>query len=319
MGLTRPTPLHEIVQTFGNEPFTTDMAARVGLTSRHLHELTASSRIRRLLKGVYVAANVLDQLELRVAAARLSAPAGSVVCDRHAAWLLGAEMVLAPGEHVETRPLVLLRRRGASALKNPLVVRGQRDLADSDITEVGGLAVTTPLRTTLDLGMVRWPSEALAGMNAMYRTGLVDKEEIVDRSSGFRGRRWVTTLRAVAPLVHGGCESPPEDIMWLRCREAHIELEPQVELWDGEEFIGRFDLADRELRFAVEYDGAEWHSSPEQLARDRRRRERARALGWVIVVLRAKDLFAQNLRAENMIRAGHLAARERAGSAAYAA
>lgn len=319
MGLTRPTPLHTLVRTFGDEPFTTAMAKQVGLTSRHLHESTTSGVTRRLLKGVYVAATVPDRLALRVAAARLYAPAGSVVCDRHAAWLIGAEMVLAPGEHVEARPLVLLRRRGASALKNPLVVRGQRDLPDSDITEIGGLAVTTPLRTCLDLGMVRWPSEALAGMNAMYRTDLVDKEEIVDRSSGFRGRRWVTTLRAVAPLVHGRCESPPEDIMWLRCREAHIDLEPQVELWDGDEFIGRFDLADRDLRFAVEYDGAEWHSSPEQLAHDRRRRDRARALGWTIVVLRAKDLFTQDLRAETMIRAGHRAARARAGTATYAA
>lgn len=314
----RTTPIEQVVAGLGDAPFTTETARSVGLTNRHLHELVVSGHVRRLLKGVYVAGTTADRLELRVAALRLHVPPETVVCDRHAAWLTGAEMILAPGEHLEVMPLRVLRRRGNASLRNPLVVRGERDLADSDITEIDGLAVTTPLRTCLDLGMVRWPSEALAGMNAMYRTGLVDKEALVARSSGFRGRRWVTTLRAVAPLVHGRCESPPEDIMWLRCREAGLDLTPQVELWHEGEFVARFDLADAELTFAVEYDGAEWHTTPEQQARDRERRERARALGWIVVVLVAEDLFAQTLRAEERIRAGYRAARARAGLSAYA-
>ena len=83
--------------------------------------------------------------------------------------------------------------------------------------------------------------------------------------------------------------------------------------------MARFDLADPDLKFAVEYDGADWHSTPEQLARDRRRRDRARALGWTIVVIRSEDLFAQTLRAEELIRAGHRAARARANVATYVA
>lgn len=319
MGLMRTQPIEEILAGLGDEPFTTATAHDVGLTNRHLHELVVSGKVRRLLKGVYVAASTPDALDLRVRAVRLHVPPESVVCDRHAGWLIGAEMVLAPGEHLDAMPLRVLRRRGNASLRNPLVVRGERDLSDSDIMEIDGLAVTTPLRTCLDLGMVRWPSVALAGMNAMFRTGLVDKDALVARSSGFRGRRWVTTLRAVAPLVHGRCESPPEDVMWLRCREAGIDLDPQVELWHEGDFVARFDLADADLRFAVEYDGAEWHSTPEQQARDHARRERARALGWIVVVLVAKDLFAQTLRAEDMIRAGHRAARARAGLSSYAA
>lgn len=315
----RPTPIEKLLAALGDTPFTTETAHSAGLTNRHMHELMRSGHVRRLLKGVYVAATTPDRLDLRVAAMRLHVPPRSVVCDRHAAWLIGAEMVLAPGEHLEAMPLRVLRRRGGASLRNPLVVRGERDLADSDITEINGLAVTTPLRTCLDLGMVRWPSEALAGMNAMYRTGLVDKDLLVARSSGFRGRRFVTTLRAVAPLVHGRCESPPEDIMWLRCREAGLDLVPQVELWHEGEFVARFDLADEQLKFAVEYDGAEWHTTPEQQARDRARRERARQLGWIVVVLVADDLFAQTLRAEDMIRTGYRAARARAGLSTYAA
>ena len=295
------------------------MARDAGLTWRHMHELIAGGVVRRVLKGVYVEAGVLDDLDLRIAALRLHAPPDTVVCDRHAAWLHGAEMVLAPGEHLEAMPVRMLRRRGSASLRNPVSVRGERDLRDSEIVELNGLAVTTPMRTCADLGMVRWPSESLAGMNAMYRTGLVDKDRLLALSSGFKGRRWVTTFRAVAPLVHDRCESPPEDILWLRCHEAGLDLEPQVELWDGSDFVARFDLADPELKLGVEYDGAEWHTDPDQLEHDRRRREKARALGWVIVVIRAEDLFAQTLRAEELIRAGHRAALARADQTPYAA
>ena len=295
------------------------MAGERDLTARHLRRLLADGVVRRVLKGVYVEAGVPDDLDLRIAALRLHAPPDTVVCDRHAAWLHGAEMILAPGEHLEAMPVRMLRRRGYASLRNPVCVRGERDLHDSEIVELHGLAVTTPLRTCADLGMVRWPSESLAAMNAMYRTGLVDKERLLALSSGFKGRRWVTTLRAMAPLVHDRCESPPEDILWLRCHEAGLDLEPQVELWDGGDFVARFDLADPELKFAVEYDGAEWHADPDQLAHDRRRREKARALGWVIVVIRAEDLFAQSLRAEELIRAGHRAALTRTDQTPYAA
>lgn len=312
-------PAQRVLTEFGDAPFTTEMAREVGLTSTQLYQLTRASVIRSVVKGVHVAAEQPDGMVLRLAALRLVARPSSVLCDRHAGWLHGAEMMLAPGEHLAVRPLRVMRRRGSATLRNGLVERGQRDLSDADVTEVSGLLVTTPLRTCADLGMVRWPSEALAGMNALYRTGLVDKERLVARSTGFTGRRWVTTLRVVAPLVHGRCESPPEDILWLRCRESGIDLEPQVELWDGDDFVGRFDLADESLRFAVEYDGEEWHSSPEQQAHDEARRRRARALGWTVVVLTKNELFAQTLRAEDAIRAGLRTARVRAGLSAYAA
>ena len=182
---------------------------------------------------------------------------------------------------------------------------------------MGDLTVTTPLRTMWDLGMVRWPSEALAGMNALFRTQQVDRTAFLGGISAFRGRRWVQTLRTVGPLVHGRCESPTEDILWLRCLEAGIELEPQVEVHDDQGFVGRFDLADEALRLAVEYDGAQWHSTPDQQAHDRRRRDRARAAGWTVVVVRAEELFSQSSRAEEMVRDGLRRARLAAGMTAY--
>lgn len=308
--ITRPPGLTDL----GPRPFTSRTATEVGLDSRQLSQLVRDRVLRRMVKGVYVLATTPDDLQLRLEALELVVPPDTVVCDRHAAWLLGAEMVLAPGEHLESQPLRALRRRGEATLRNGLVDRGQRDLEDADIMAVGGLAVTTPLRTCADLGMVRWPSTALAGMNSVYRTGLVDKSDLLHAVPRFAGRRWVTTLRAVAPLVHGLCESPPEDVLWLRCLEAGIELTPQLTVHDEDGcFIGRFDLGEEQLRLLVEYDGAEWHTTPDQQRHDRTRRRRAESAGWTVVVLTAADLFAQTLKAEELIRAGLRRARTRPG------
>ena len=53
-----------------------------------------------------------DSVELRAQALRLVVPEDAVVCDRHAGWLHGAEMVLAPNEHLELRPISVFRPSG---------------------------------------------------------------------------------------------------------------------------------------------------------------------------------------------------------------
>ncbi len=70
-----------------------------------------------------------------------------------------------------------------------------------------------------------------------------------------------------------------------------IPVEPQVEVRDGSRFVARLDLADRESMFGGEYDGEEWHTTPEQRERDRTPAYGRRELGWIIVVLRKENLF----------------------------
>ena len=43
--------------------------------------------------------------------------------------------------------------------------------------------------------------------------------------------------------------------------------------------IYRLDMGLPEIKYAAEYDGVEWHSSPQDRAHDRRRRERLRQEG----------------------------------------
>ena len=54
----------------------------------------------------------------------------------------------------------------------------------------------------------------------------------------------------------------------------------------------RLDLAYPRARVAVEYDGEEFHSTPEDRAADEQRRAWLRAHGWTVIVL-TKDSFTE--------------------------
>lgn len=295
------------------QPFTTAMAERAGLGRWHLGRLVSEGLLRQPLRRVYLATEVGDSLALRAAALRLVAPPDCVVVDRHAGWLLGAQMVLAPGEHLELRPLSLFRPSGHGRLRNGISRSGERWLRETDVVEVEGLRVTTPLRPAWDLGRVRWPDEAISGIDAMHRLGAYTQAEFLDGIDQFRGQRWVTTLRAIAPIADGRSESPGESVLRLRCHESGLAMTPQVEVRRGSTFLARLDLANPELECAAEYDGAEWHATPEQLGRDRERRAAVRAEGWLVEAFRKDDLFGHSANADQRLRALRRSALARRG------
>ncbi|MGH3349865.1 MAG: type IV toxin-antitoxin system AbiEi family antitoxin domain-containing protein [Nocardioides sp.] len=286
-----------------NEPFTYKMARRAGISRRRLGELLTNGLVRRPVKGTYLATEAGDSLALRAACLKLVAPPDCIVVDRHAGWLLGAEMVLAPGEHLNLRPLSLYLPAGRGRLRNDIADSGERDIPESDVVEIGGLRVTNPLRTAWDLGRVRWTDEAIAGVSSMHRLGAYETEEFLQGIERFRGQRWVTTLRVIGPLADGRVESPPEAVLLLRCHQAGFPVTPQVEVVTAEgEFVGRLDLANEDLLAAVEYDGDDWHSSPSQRDHDQERREDVRQEGWLIEAFEKADLFTRHGDAEVRIR-----------------
>lgn len=273
-------------------PFTAKMALDSGVTYRQLRELVHLGLIRRLVKGVYLATEMGDTLDLRVAGLKLVVPKDAVVVDRHAGWLLGAEMMLAPGEHLEMQPLSVFLPAGRGRLRNDLAASGERTFRDDDIVEVDGLLVTSALRTAWDVGRVRWPERAIAAIDQMHRLGRYDCDEFLAGINRFRGQRYVTTLRAVGPLADGRAESPPESVLRMWSKEVRgLDLVPQLELRRGSRFLGRLDLGNEHLKIGVEYDGAEWHSTSDQLERDRNRRAAMIDDGWLIEIFTKDDTF----------------------------
>lgn len=297
-----------------DRPFTRRLALDEGLSSKNLAWLTRHGYLNRPIRGVYVDSRLPDSIDLRAGCLRLVTPSDAVICDRHAGWLAGATMVLAPGEHLSVQPLSMYLPSGRR-LRNDLADSGERALLPHDVTEIAGLRVTTPLRTACDLGRNRWPERALAAVDQMLRLGSFAQRELAAELPRFKGMRWVTVLRAVVPLADARAESPPESVLRLRWIEACLpEVTPQLEVWADGEFIARLDLGNEELAFGAEYDGEEWHDSEEQVEHDRVRRAAARDLaGYHIVVLRKEHLFGSQQCAEQILRRGALEARRRSG------
>jgi hypothetical protein len=155
-----------------------------------------------------------------------------------------------------------------------------------------GLAVTTMLRTAWDLGRVRSRERAISGMDQMLRLDGFPLDEFLAGVERFRGERWVTTLRVLAPLADGRAESPPESILRLYWIDAGLPRPvPQLEVWVNGLLIARLDIGNLEILYAIEYDGVEWHSSPEQRRHDRRRRREVRDEGFEIDVVKRKHVF----------------------------
>ena len=100
----------------------------------------------------------------------------------------------------------------------------------------------------------------------------------------------------------------------LRCIENGLgNMVCQVEVWQGGVLIARLDLADEDLMFAVEYDGAEWHSSPVQQAHDRTRRSAASEEGWLVRAFTKEHVFGRARECDAMLNAAAREARARRG------
>ncbi|WP_343047694.1 type IV toxin-antitoxin system AbiEi family antitoxin domain-containing protein [Nocardioides daedukensis] len=277
-----------------DRPFTHAEARQWGITSRELSHLVRRGELIQPFRGVYHADRVEDDLALRIGCLLLVMPADAVITDRTAAWLHGATMVLAPGAHLDV-PRVSLYRQPGYRLRNKLVKSGERTFASHDLMSVGGIRVTTPLRTACDLGRLLHRDQAFAAMDALMRVGGFSNLRLQIELERFKGARGVRQARSLAPLADPRAESQPESILRLRWLDLTTLPRPVPQL----EVVRRggrgsfwLDLAEPDLRYAAEYDGVQWHEDERQKQKDRaRRREICDEHGFIIDVLGASDLF----------------------------
>lgn len=132
-------------------PFLLARARATGLSRKKLHTLCCNGSVRRVLHNVYVDAELPDSVELRARALALVVPPHVVICDRTAAWLHGVDTL--NWSEVETLPRVeTCVPPEQTRVRRPECKGARRDLVPTDVEQLRGLAVTTPLRTALDLG-----------------------------------------------------------------------------------------------------------------------------------------------------------------------
>lgn len=302
-----PLPLHR--------PFTMRQAIAAGVSRQRLRTLEQHALVRRLLRNVYVAAQVRDSLLLRTQALTLVVPPDAVVTDWTACWLHTG--LLAPGQHLEIPPLSVFRPAGRDRLRNEFTASGERSFAARDLLQLGPLRVTTPLRTAWDLGRLVHRDRAIGGMDALMRHGGFTLGELLAGVDRFKGMRGVVQLRELAPLVDHRAESPGESLLRLRWLDLTSlpRPTPQVPVVvDGVE-VYRIDLGVPDLQYGCEYDGADFHQDDEA---DRLRRGDLRdQFGWDVDAVRRSNVSGVGRDVEVILKQGVRRARRALGRPSY--
>jgi len=286
-----------------SSPFTLADAAAAGFNRDDVRALVRGGDARKICHGVYISSDVPDSPNLKATALKRVVPERAVICRRTAAWLHDVD-VLAFGAHLQVPPVEILVPAETAAVRRRGVLGYSGVLRDDEVHEVEGVLVTSPMRTALDLG--RWLPliDGVACLDAMLHAGIVDHDELYDAVQRLRGFRHKLRLDKALDLADGKAESPQESRLRIRLVVYARLPQPEVQFvvpFAGGEF--RLDLAYAELRVAVEYDGEEYHSQPEDVAYDKWRRMRLNELGWTVHVARSHDVLSGWLAFADQVRA----------------
>jgi hypothetical protein len=248
------------------------------------------SRYAALHKDVYVPMDAEPTAVLRAKACWLRSRRRGVLAGFSASALHGSKWIdpTLPAAIIDTN------RRPVPGVQ----VWEERIEAD-EIAVVGGMRVTTPARTALDLAR-RYPTDvAVTAVDALMQATdlkMADTELLVDR---YRGRRGMKAARAALELVDGGAQSPKET--WLRLLLVRAGFpRPQTQIvvrneWDWPDAY--LDMGWEEIKVAVEYEGDQHQTSRYHYVKDIRRLEKLeRHYGWIVVRVVAEDHPADIIR-----------------------
>jgi len=250
-----------------------------GVSPSAIERRLRSGRLRVVQRGVFAVGGVPESPELRRLAACLVTDPGGVVSHRTAAALHGVWVGTTPDE-------VTFDREHAPHVPGAIVHRS-RDLRAEHVTEIGGLPVTDPVRTLVDLGQVtswvtvsevldRMIGKKLVTVDAV-RAGLV--------LHGRRGRRGIGALRR-SMEQRGAADDLTESVLeaaLLSLLRLHDVPEPQLQV---PVFVGgrwrRLDVGYPHWKVALEADGYEAHSSLAAHDDDRVRGNELLLAGWSV-------------------------------------
>lgn len=277
----------------------TSRALREQGLSKHLLD---GPRYRRTSPGRYVPASVPATTTQRLVEAAAHLPPGGALGGWSAAHLLGATRFDGLDRSLRPAPAVLcvpdaLHRRTAPGLR---YVR--QELGADEVVHVGGVPVTSPVRTASDLA--RWApdlEEAVVDLDALLQADVIQESVLPLLGESLRARRGTRQARSAFTLARRGARSPGE----TRLRLTYVLglgaptplLNPRVHDRLGR-FLGIPDLLDTEAGLVLEYDGGSWqdserpdgHLDPEQHREDNEREEWFERNGLLVLRATKADL-----------------------------
>ncbi len=148
---------------------------------------------------VYLPKGESRSLHINTVAAWLWTRRCGVIAGRAAAALHGVPWI------DDDAPIELIARHGR---RRPGVVIWEERLDDDEVVNLGGLPVTSPARTALDLARHLPRDEAVAHMDGLARVTGLTAEEIRLLQERFRRARGLQRARTAIELMDGGSKSP---------------------------------------------------------------------------------------------------------------
>ena len=245
-----------------------------------------AGRLHRLHRGIYLVGHCIAPEGAAEVAALFACGPESVVSHRSAGrlWKLPAFRnwrtpvdVTVPGRDPGRKPGIEIHRA--------------RKLRPRDVRRLGGIPLTAPARTLLDVAaLLAFDDLVVAFADARQRQLLPDRDvaELLARS---RGRRGAKALRRVVELGNGDglTRSQAERRLLALVRAAGLHL-PKANAR-----VGRFevDFLWQDQKLIVEVDGYAFHSGERSFERDRERDATLVAGGYVVVRVTWRQLIAR--------------------------
>ncbi len=241
--------------------------------------------------GVYRVTGMPVTWVVRVTQAVAIAGGDAAASHRAAAQLHGipgfdanwVEIVLPSGTH---RPA--LPRRS---------VHYSRCLPQSHVTDATGIPVTTVARTIADLGAVLDPRQTERALDNCLAGRLVTMDALrrVHRDLAAKGRPGIGVLRSLLDARGDGYVAPTSDLerrfLEIVAAAGLPHPEREVDLGDGDRWIGRVEFVYRPVRLLVEVDGRRYHTALVDLRHDRERDNAFMAAGWRVLRIDHEHLF----------------------------
>jgi len=253
-------------------------AADLQISTAALDKRVRDGRLLVVHRGVYRAAGAPVTWSSRLLAACLAT--GGVASHRSAATLLGVR------DARRGPPEVTTERALRSRQDVPRIHRS-RDLHKATLLTIDGIPTTAPSRLAVDLGAV-WPEPRVEGaLHDLVARGQLSWDDVavaVMRHSR-RGRDGVGVARRIVERRIDGLvgDSVLESLVLAMLFDAGLPTpQTQVEIFDGDGFIARVDVAWVDRGVIVEADSLAFHLTGDAFQADKAKRNRLRVAGWFV-------------------------------------
>ena len=275
-----------------------------GMSASALRRRVRDERLVILHRGVYGVGPFLP-VRARSMAAVLACGPGAVLSHRSAADIWG----LLPCDD-SASPIHVTLPPGVDRAHAGIVVHRADTLLARETAVRDGLAVTSPLRTLVDLAPIVDSRDLERAIACAERERLVSRDEIASLGVDYRGRRSIRRLRAIVERAGGPAltRSEAERRFLSLVRRARLPT-PRANVRVDEYEIDFF-WPDHDL--AVEVDGYRYHGSRVRFESDRQRASRLAALGIQVVPLTWRQIVTDELA--TAVQLGQALARARRSS-----